>query len=68
LLTLVIGVRVEILPGVVLLMLPALAFVFVVGEVVAASLYAASRNLVAIALVDASWLALVLAAVAPIRI
>jgi dienelactone hydrolase len=68
LLTLVIGVRVEILPSVVLLMLPALVFVFIVGEVMAAALYAASRNLVAIAVVDAAWLALVLAAITPIRI
>jgi dienelactone hydrolase len=68
LLGLAVGVRVEILPSVVLLMLPALAFVFIVGEVMAAALYAASRNLVVIALVDAAWLALVLVAITPIRI
>jgi dienelactone hydrolase len=68
LLSLVIGVGVDVLPTVVLLMLPALAFVFIVGEVMAAALYAPSRNLVAIALVDAAWLALVLVAIAPLRI
>ena len=37
-------------------------------ELLAASLYASSRNLLAIAIIDAACLALILAAVMPIRI
>jgi dienelactone hydrolase len=58
------------LPGlrVLLVMLPSLAGVAVLIEVLAAWVYAASRNVLAIALVDAAWLALVAAAVVPVRI
>ena len=65
---LVAGVRFGVLGRVVLLMLPALAIVFALFEVLAASLYAASRNLVAISLIDAAWLALIIAAIMPVRI
>jgi dienelactone hydrolase len=51
-----------------LLMLPSLAGVGALFEVLAASIYAASRNVLAIALIDAAWLALVAAAVMPVRI
>jgi hypothetical protein len=36
--------------------------------VLAAALYATSRNVLAVALVDAAWLALVTAAIMPVRI
>jgi dienelactone hydrolase len=62
-----IGVALGLLSPVVMLMLPALALVFALLEVLAASLYAASRNLAAIALIDAVWLAFTLAAVMPLR-
>lgn len=65
---LVLGVNVGLLSGVVLLMLPAFALIFVLFELLSASIYAASRNLPVIALIDAAWLALVVAAVMPIRI
>lgn len=65
---LVAGVWLGVLHHVVLLMLPALAVVSFVFEALAASLYAASRNLLAVALIDAGWLALVFAAILPIRI
>jgi hypothetical protein len=61
------GVAAGVLGGVVLFMLPTLAVVCLLFEVLAISLYAASRNHLAIATIDASWLALVLAAVMPIR-
>ena len=60
--------RLGLLSGVVMFMLPALAAIAVFMEVFAASVYAASRNLVAIAVVDAAWLALVVAAIMPIRV
>jgi dienelactone hydrolase len=53
---------------VLVLMLPSLAGVGLLFEVFAAALYAASRNVLAIALVDAAWLAMVAAAVMPVRI
>jgi hypothetical protein len=56
------------LDRVILLMLPALAVVSIVFEAFACALYAGSRNLFAIALVDAGWLALVSAAIMPVRL
>jgi hypothetical protein len=53
---------------VLVLMLPSLAGVGLLFEVFAAALYATSRNVLAIALVDAAWLALVAAAVMPVRL
>jgi dienelactone hydrolase len=61
------GVAAGVLGGVVLFMLPVLAAVCVMFEALAAALYARSRNLLAVSLVDAGWLALVIAAVMPIR-
>ena len=66
-LVLVAGGLTGLVSGVVLFMLPALALVMLLTEVLAASLYATSHNRVAIALVDAAWLALVVAAIMPIR-
>jgi hypothetical protein len=68
LLVLVAGVRIGVMPGVVTLMLPPLALVFCFIEVLAASIYATSRNVAAIALIDAAWVALIVAAAMPIRI
>ena len=56
------------MPLVVTLMLPTLALAFVAIELLAASIYAASRNVAAIALIDAAWVALVVAAAMPVRI
>ncbi len=66
-LVLVLGIRVGVLSGVLAFVLGPLVLVFVLVEIVAAAVYATSRNLLTIALVDASWLALVLAASMPIR-
>jgi dienelactone hydrolase len=64
---LAIGVATGLLSFVVMLMLPALAIVFALMEILASSLYAASRNLAAIALIDAVWLAFSIAAAMPMR-
>jgi len=66
--SLVAGARAEIVPGVVMLMVPALLVVYALFEVLAAALYAGSRNRAAIALIDSGWLALVIAASMPVRI
>jgi hypothetical protein len=68
LLVLFAGVKVGILSMVVLFMLPALAFVCLQFEVLAAALYASSRNVLALSIIDAAWLAMVTAAIMPIRI
>jgi dienelactone hydrolase len=66
--TLGLGVATGLLPFVVVLMLPALVLVFALMEILAASLYAASRNLAAIASIDAIWLAFVIATTMPLRV
>ncbi|MBW2271797.1 MAG: alpha/beta fold hydrolase [Deltaproteobacteria bacterium] len=68
LLVLFAGVQVGILSMVMLFMLPALGFVCLQFEVLAAAIYASSRNLLALSLIDAAWLAMVIAAIMPIRI
>lgn len=68
LLLLILGIGVGVLPTVMLFLLPALVLLALVFEVLAYFLYAGSRNVLAVALVDAGWLALVLAAVMPIRL
>jgi len=68
LLFLMAGVRIGVMPLVVTLMLPTLALAFVAIELLAASIYAASRNVTAIALIDAAWVALIAAASMPVRI
>ena len=62
------GVAAGVLSPVMLFMLPALAAVFVLAEVLASALYASSRNLLAISVIDATWLAIICAAIMPIRI
>jgi len=68
LVVLMLAVQAGILPGVVTLMLPVLALLFVLFEVLASAVYAASRNYVVPALVEAGWLAWILAAVLPISV
>jgi dienelactone hydrolase len=61
------GVRFGTTSWMVLAALPAALVVFVHMELLAVPLYAATRNRGVIALVEASWLAFVLAAILPIR-
>ncbi len=62
------GVATGVTSGVVLLMLPMLAFLFVLFELLSASIYATTRSIATIALIEAGWLAWIFAAVLPIRI
>jgi dienelactone hydrolase len=66
--SLLLGVATGLLPPVVNLMIPSLAILFVLFELLSTAIYAASRNLAVIALIDAAWLALVIATAMPIRI
>src|SRR5262245_6902331 len=65
---LVAGVATGVLGFVLLLMLPPLCGVFLLVELLAAFAYAGSRNLLAIALLEAGWLAAVTAAIMPVRV
>ena len=65
---LVAGVASGVLPFVLVLMLGPLCGVFALVELVAAGIYAGSRNLLAIALLDAGWIAAVAAAIMPVRL
>lgn len=56
------------LDRVILLMLPALTIFSIVFEAFASALYAGSRNIFAIATIDAAWLALLAAAIMPVRL
>jgi dienelactone hydrolase len=66
-LVLLAGVATGVLPSVVVLLLGPLCGVFALMELLAAGVYAGSRNLLAIALLDAGWLAMVAAAIMPVR-
>lgn len=68
LLVLALGITVGVVPRVTAFMLPALTGMALVFEALATPLYASSRNILAIAIVDAGWLALVTASIMPIRI
>ena len=68
LLVLFADVRIGVMPGVVMFMLPSLVLALCFIELLAAPIYAASRNVAAIALIDAAWVALIVAAVMPVRI
>ena len=65
---LVAGVATGVLPSVVVLLLGPLCGVFALIELLAAFAYAGSRNLFAIALLDAGWLAALTAAFVPLRL
>jgi dienelactone hydrolase len=67
LLVLFAGVKAGVLDVVLLFMLPMLAAVSLLFEALASACYATSRNLLAIALLDAAWLAFVIAAIMPVR-
>jgi len=60
------GIAFGVLPPVMMLVLPSLTLVFVMIEIFAASAYSSSRNLILIALVEASWFAWMIAATNPI--
>jgi hypothetical protein len=62
------GIMLHVIPFVVVLMIPSLAIAFVMFEIFAASAYSASGNLLAIAVVEAAWLAWIIAAVMPVTI
>jgi hypothetical protein len=62
------GVATGILPFVLVLMLPILCAAFVLIELLAFFVHAGSRNLLAIALLDAGWLAAIAVAVLPVRV
>jgi alpha-beta hydrolase superfamily lysophospholipase len=64
---LVAGIFAEIVPAVLLLLLGALAAVFVVAEIAAAALYARSGNLLASAVLQAALLGWTIAALMPVR-
>jgi dienelactone hydrolase len=63
-----IGLRLELLPGVIGVIVPILVLIFVMTEVFAAGVYAAGRNITLIAVVHAAWFAWVAAAAMPIRL
>jgi dienelactone hydrolase len=65
---LILGATTGISSGVVLLMLPMLVFLFLLFEVVCTAIYAESSSTAVAALLEAGWLAWILAAVLPIRI
>jgi hypothetical protein len=61
-----VGVSLNVLPFVLMLILPILAIAFVMIEIFAASAYSASHNLVAIAVFETLWFAWMIAAASPI--
>lgn len=68
LLVMVAGIGLGVLPSVLGFILPSLVAVALAFEILAAAAYAASGNVLAVAIIDAAWLALVTAAIMPIRI
>ena len=63
---LVMGIFLQVLPGVLMLILPNLVLIYVTVEILAASAYSSSRNLMLIALVESMWFAWTIAATTPI--
>jgi hypothetical protein len=61
-----VGASLQLLPGVMMLVLPSLAILMVTMEIFAASAYSTSHNVMLIALVDALWLAWSVASTNPI--
>jgi hypothetical protein len=61
-----VGVSLNVLPFVLMLILPILAIAFVMIEIFSASAYSASRNLILIAVFETLWFAWMIAAVSPI--
>ncbi|MEE8476076.1 MAG: alpha/beta fold hydrolase [Myxococcota bacterium] len=67
-LVLLLGMQLGLLHRVMVFVLGPLCLIFVGAEVLAAAIYVSSRNRLVIAIVDAAWLAFVLAAIMPIRV
>ena len=67
-LVLLLGMQLGLLHPVMVFVIGPLCLIFVGAEVLAAAIYASSRNRLVIAIVDAAWLAFVLAAIMPIRV
>jgi hypothetical protein len=63
---LVVGIFLQVLPGVLMLILPNLVLIYVAVEIFAVSAYSSSRNLMLIALLESMWFAWTIAATAPI--
>jgi len=63
----IVGVRMGVIPPVVMLMVPLLAILSVLFEVFASGVYAASGNWLVIAVTESTWLAWVAATVFPLR-
>jgi len=64
---LLLGVSLGVIPFVVVLMLPTLAVLFLLFELVALPLHAAGRNVVALAVLEAAWFAWVTGVTMPMR-
>jgi hypothetical protein len=64
---LLVGVRLGVVPPVVMLMVPMLVILFLVFEVFASGVYAASGNWLVIAVTESAWLAWLAASVLPLR-
>jgi dienelactone hydrolase len=62
----VVGVMLDVLPGVLMLIMPIILFAFVMIEIFSASAYSTSRNLLVIAVFETLWWAWMLAASSPI--
>src|SRR5262249_39854356 len=60
--TLVVGIFLQVLPGVLMLILPNLVLIYVTVEILAVSIYSSSRNLMLIALAASMWFAWTIAA------
>ena len=63
-----VGAALNVLPFVLILILPILAMAFVMIEVFSASAYSASRNLTLIAVFETLWFAWLIAAASPITL
>ena len=61
-----VGVSLNVLPFVLMLILPILTIAFVMIEIFSASAYSASRNLIVIAVFETLWFAWMIAAASPI--
>jgi hypothetical protein len=60
------GIMLQVLPFVLILVLPSLVLIYVMVEIFAASAYSSSRNLALIAIVESAWFAWIIAATNPI--
>jgi hypothetical protein len=60
------GAMVQVLPAVIMLVLPSLVLIFLTIEIFSTSVYSTSRNLALIAIVESMWFAWTLAAINPI--